>query len=272
MVYLLSLTLVIPTLIGVRNGLWTCFYMILYMFSHIWGCDIIFSSVKTVLFIILLRFKNLQVCDENVCVMLVLFCVLPVFSGVLWSFLYEYICKYLLFISLYRSEMVLIIRVCLYVYVVYFLFASVTMSSSACYLFVFTEARWSFLWKDAIKCMLYISLYRGEIVLFLFVCICYLFLFTEVRWSFLCEYVCMCMLYIALYRGEIVFICEYVCKCVLFISLCKCEMVLFMWVCLYVYVVYFSLQRWDSPFFVCMYMLFISLYRGERVPFMWLCL
>jgi len=122
--------------------------------------------------------------------MLVLFCVLQVFSGVLWSFLYEYICKYLLFISLYRSEMVLIIRVCVYVYVVYFLFASVTssfnvtMSSSVCHLFVFTEVRCSFLCKDAIKCMLYISLYRGEIVLFLFVCICCLFLFTEVRWSF----------------------------------------------------------------------------------------
>ena len=149
--------------------------------------------------------------------MLVLFCVLQVFSGVLWSFLYEYICKYLLFISLYRSEMVLIMRVCLYVYVVYFLFAevrssfNVTMSSSVCHLFVF----------------------------------------TEVRCSFLCKDVCMCMF---------------------FISLCKCEMVLFMWVCLYVYVVYFSLQRWDCPFFVCMYMLFISLYRGERVPFMWLCL
>jgi len=38
----------------------------------------------------------------------------------------------------------------------------------------------------------------------------------------------MCMLYIFLYRGEMVFIREYVCKCVLFISLCKCEMVLFM--------------------------------------------
>ena len=188
--------------------------------------------------------------------MLVLFCVLQVFSGVLWSFLYEYICKYLLFISLYRSEMVLIMRVCVYVYVVYFLFASVTMSSSVCYLFVFTEVRCSFLCKDVIKCMLYISLYRGEIVL----------------------------------------ICEYVCKCMLFIFLCKCEMVIFMKVCYQMSAFYFSLQRRNCSFYVdmflivcclflftemkcpflcdyfCRCMLYISLYRDEMVLFMWVCL
>jgi len=62
---------------------------------------------EMVLFIVIIsQFKD--VCDENVCVMSVLFCVLHV----LWSFLYDYICNCLLFISLYRDEIVLFMSIC----------------------------------------------------------------------------------------------------------------------------------------------------------------
>ena len=153
----------------------------------------LYRGEMVLVIVIISQFKDVQVCDENVCVMSVLFCVLQV----LWSILYEYICNCLLFISLYRGVVVLSMLVCLYVYVVYlslpmrdahFMWVchqvyaiylslqrwncpfSVDMLSHDCFLSLFASARWSFLWKYVCKCMLYISLYRGEMVLFIKVC------------------------------------------------------------------------------------------------------
>ena len=56
---------------------------------------------------------------------------------------------------------------------------------SICYLFLFANMLWSF----------YVSM---------FVSISYLFLYTDVLWSFLCEYVCKYLLFISLYRCVVV--------------------------------------------------------------------
>jgi len=56
-----------------------------------------------------------------------------------------------------------------------------SMFVSICYLFLFTDVLWSF----------YVSMC---------VSICYLFLFVDVLWPFSCEYVCKYLLFISLYR------------------------------------------------------------------------
>ena len=52
--------------------------------------------------------------------------------------------------------------------------------------------------------LLQISRLDGHFYMIMFVVICSLILFAEVRWSFICEYVSNCPLFISLCRGEMV--------------------------------------------------------------------
>jgi len=81
--------------------------------------------------------------------------------------------------------------------------------------------------------VVYISLqmFDGGFYVSMLSIVCRWYLFADVRWWFLCEYVI---------------------NCLLFISLCRCSMVVFMWVCYQLFVVYISLQMFDGGFYVSM--------------------
>ena len=95
--------------------------------------------------------------------------------------------------------------------------------------------------------LLQISRLDGHFYMIMFVVICSLILFAEVRWSFLCEHVS---------------------NCPLFISFCRGEIVLFIWVCYQLSVVYFSMQWWDGLFYVTMLSIVRCFFAVVRLSFL----
>ena len=158
-------------------------------------------------------------------------CCTFLFTEMRWSFLCEYVWECMLFISLYRGEMVLFI---------------VIISQ----------------FKDVQVC--------DDNVCVMSVLFCVL----QVLWSILYEYICNCLLFISLYRGVVVLsmlVCLYV--YVVYLSL-PVRDAHFMWVCHQVYAIYLSLQRWDCPFSVDMlsHVCFLFLFTGVRGSYLWVCL
>ena len=105
-------------------------YAICFLSSQSWGCGIIYicfclvhnSFTNVYLTTCMYAMRKFALCEcyclQKItlcrCVVALLMwvcfsvCCLFLFANVLWSFLCEYVCKYLLFISLCRCEMVLI--------------------------------------------------------------------------------------------------------------------------------------------------------------------